>query len=524
MAVAITRTADPAGAASSGGVTTYSNLALTGSGTGRVVFVTVGAEVASDPQSATINFGDGAVAMSSTTLASFGSMRARIFYAVAHATAPTATVAITWSAAVTGVQNHISVYVASDASGTLNTSGTNTSTDMDSTAPLTTGSSTIPASGGMLAVAVGATDTVAKTWANLTEDLDADAGDFRYTTASSTTAGTATRTCTGGTNGEDGAMAWVIIAQQPAASSGSGTPASGAATVSGSGRSSSTGSGALSAQASTISGSGVSRSTGTGAPSSGAASVSGVGEIITPPATGSGALTSGAASVSGAGISSSAGSGAGAAQSSTIVGAGTSGSTGSGALLVGAASASGSGTSGSTGTGALTDSAATVAGAGTGSSSGSGAAQSGNASISGAGASGSSGAGVLVAGSASVSGTGTAGSAAVTGSGALQAAAASAVGSGVSGSIGFGALADGAASISGTGTSGSTGAGALAAASSSASGSGTVSGGSEGIQPNDERTVANYSIRVRAVTHRVLTQQQIVTRMSRRRRELKRAA
>jgi hypothetical protein len=82
---------------------------------------------------------------------------------------------------------------------------------MDATDPLTTGSTTIPANGGMIAVAACATDTVAKAWANLTEDIDEDAGDFRFTTAFSTTSGTATRTCTGTTNGEDGSLAWVIF-------------------------------------------------------------------------------------------------------------------------------------------------------------------------------------------------------------------------------------------------------------------------------------------------------------------------
>lgn len=211
MPVAITRTANPAGVNHSANVTTYSAVSIGTAAFDRVVAVLVGGEVASDPQSATIDYGAGAVAMSSTTLATFGSMRARIFYLPVGGAATTATIAITWSAAVTNVQNHISVYSVTGAKGALNTSNVNTSTDMDSTAPLTTGSSTIPANGGMLAVAVGATDGTAKTWANLGEDLDEDAGDFRYTTAFSTTAGTATRTCTGGTNNEDGAMVWVVF-------------------------------------------------------------------------------------------------------------------------------------------------------------------------------------------------------------------------------------------------------------------------------------------------------------------------
>jgi hypothetical protein len=212
MAVAITQTADPAGVSTSANVATYSAVSIGTAAHDRVVVVCVGGEVTTNtPDSATIDYGAGAVAMSSTALATFGSMRARIFYLHVGGAATTATIAVTWSGATTNVQNHIAVYSVTGAKGALNTSGTNTSTDMDTTAPLTTGSSTIPASGGMIAVAVGATDGTAKTWAQINEDLDEDAGDFRFTTATSTTAGTATRTCTGGTNNEDGAMAWVIF-------------------------------------------------------------------------------------------------------------------------------------------------------------------------------------------------------------------------------------------------------------------------------------------------------------------------
>lgn len=212
MAVVITRTADPAGVASSANITSYLAASIGTAAHDRVVAVVCGGEVATNtPNSATIDYGAGDVAMLATNLATFGNMRARVFYLHVGGAATAADIMVTWSGAVTAVQNHIAVYSVSGAKGALNTSGTNTSTDMDVTVPLTTGSSTIPADGGMLAIAVGATDTVAKTWVNLAEDLDADAGDFRFTTATSTTAGAAIRTCFGTTNNEDGAMAWVIF-------------------------------------------------------------------------------------------------------------------------------------------------------------------------------------------------------------------------------------------------------------------------------------------------------------------------
>lgn len=91
------------------------------------------------------------------------------------------------------------------------TIGEDTSLDMDSTDPLTTGSITIPESGGILLGAGAGADAVGVTWANATESLDLDGGTGRHTSAISTTAGTVTITCTGTTNNDDGAMVWAIF-------------------------------------------------------------------------------------------------------------------------------------------------------------------------------------------------------------------------------------------------------------------------------------------------------------------------
>lgn len=204
MAVAIAQTANPAGVADTANVTTYSGASIGTASQDRIVVVLIGKEVATVTVSSVTIGGVPAALANGTT---FGSMGAWIYYR-SYPDGTTADIAVTWSGAITAVQNHIAVYAVTDGAAPP-TSGVNTSTDMDATAPLTTGSTTIATGGGMIAVAVGATDTVAKTWANLTETIDDDAGDFRFTVATSTTAGTAARTCTGGTNNEDGALAWV---------------------------------------------------------------------------------------------------------------------------------------------------------------------------------------------------------------------------------------------------------------------------------------------------------------------------
>lgn len=209
MAVAIAQTANPAGVNHSSNVTTYTAASVGVASSDRIVVVAIGKEVASvSVSSVTIDGGAATLADGAT----FNDMGAWLYYR-ALPSGTTADIAVTWSGAITSTQNHIAVYAVTG--GTLSTAGNDTSDDMDATDPLTTGSTTIPANGGMLAVAVGAMDAgggSGKTWANLTEDIDSDVGVFKFTTATSTTSGTATRTCTGGADGEDGALAWAIFA------------------------------------------------------------------------------------------------------------------------------------------------------------------------------------------------------------------------------------------------------------------------------------------------------------------------
>lgn len=217
MAVGITRTANPAGAGS-GTTITYSGVAIGTASVDRIVVVCVGTELSSGtPSSATI----GGVTMSSTALASFGAMGARIFY-LPVASGTTADIAVTFGASQGSTTQHLCVYAVTGAA--VESSGTNTSTDMDVTAPLTTGSLTIRASGGFIGIAAGATNAAGgnKTWANATEDLDVDGGTFQFTTATRTTALSATAiTCTGGTNNEDGALAWLLL--RPGVTAGAGS-------------------------------------------------------------------------------------------------------------------------------------------------------------------------------------------------------------------------------------------------------------------------------------------------------------
>lgn len=213
MAVAITRTADPAGVSHTANVTNYSSQSVGSAAKGRLVVACIGKEVATvTVSSVTITDDVGTRTMASIAGTTFGNNGAWMYQAPVSDTATTVDIAITWSGAITNAQNHLTLYVLTDAQGPPSSSGTGTSTDMDATDPLTTGSRTIPTNGGMLACASCATDTVAKTWANLTEDLDADAGAFRWTTAFSTTPATATVTVTGATNGEDGVLVWAIFA------------------------------------------------------------------------------------------------------------------------------------------------------------------------------------------------------------------------------------------------------------------------------------------------------------------------
>jgi hypothetical protein len=210
MAVAITQTQNPAGVAASSTIATYSGVSIGTAANDRTIAVVVGSELNNSTASAcTIDYGNGEETMSESTQGSFGAMRARVFYLLVP-TGTTATIKVTFSSVSPGATaNHIAVYRLTDAR--FSSSGGDGSTDMDANVPLTTGSITIPSNGGFLAIASGANDTNAKTWANASVDLDIDAGTFRFTTATRTTSGTVTVTCTGTSNGEDGALSYAIF-------------------------------------------------------------------------------------------------------------------------------------------------------------------------------------------------------------------------------------------------------------------------------------------------------------------------
>jgi len=207
MAVTITPTSNPAGVGSAASVTVYTSATLGAESVDRLIAILIGKEVATIVPSAVSLGGQTAELADGTT---FGNMGAWI-YLKSFPTGSNADVSITWTGTISAAANHIALYALTGAAAPP-ASGNDTSTDMDTTSPLTSGNVTVSTDGGMLALAVGATDTVAKTWAGITEGLDVDAGDFRFTTAITVTAATASRTCTGGTNGEDGVMAWVNFA------------------------------------------------------------------------------------------------------------------------------------------------------------------------------------------------------------------------------------------------------------------------------------------------------------------------
>lgn len=131
----------------------------------------------------------------------------RIFY-LAVPTGTTANIAIDFNA---NDAKDVYITVYSVTGGKYLSQGTDTSTDMDATDPLTTGSVTIPDGGALIAVAACTQDNAAKTWTNATEDTDVDAGNQRHTSAVATTAGSTTVTCQGTTNGEDGVLSWAIF-------------------------------------------------------------------------------------------------------------------------------------------------------------------------------------------------------------------------------------------------------------------------------------------------------------------------
>jgi hypothetical protein len=209
MAVAISVTSTPAGSDSTGTTTrTYASQSIGAADENRYVVVCVGAELTSgSPSSCTI---DG-VAMTPGTLQTQGVVFSRIFY-LHWPTGTTASIAVTFGASQGDTTQAIAVYRVTG--GVLSTEAGVADTDAD---PITSGAITIPTGGGAIGVAAFGVDTPARTWTGITEETtagaivgDADAGTFRFTIASSTTAGTPTITVSGGNN-EDGVLSWIIF-------------------------------------------------------------------------------------------------------------------------------------------------------------------------------------------------------------------------------------------------------------------------------------------------------------------------
>lgn len=205
MTVSITRTANPAGAGS-GTTITYSTVDIGAADANRIVVVCVGTELAGggSASSATINYGDGAIAMSAGTLGSQGNIASRIFY-LPCPTGTTADIAITFGASQGSTTHHIAVYRV--LGGKFSTESAVGDTDAD---PISSGAITIPTGGGCIAICAMAAETL-RTWTGITEDVDEDAGTFSFSTGTSTTAGTPTITVSGA-NAEDGALSWLIFA------------------------------------------------------------------------------------------------------------------------------------------------------------------------------------------------------------------------------------------------------------------------------------------------------------------------
>jgi len=186
MAVAIAQAANPAGVAASSTIATYTGVSTGTAASDRIVAVVVATELsASTATECTI---DG-VTMTAGTAEVSGIQCSRVFYKF-WPTGTTAEIKVTFGAvSPNAAQNHIAVYKVTGASDTLSAQGSDVSLDMDASDPLSV-SVTIPTDGGFLAVASCQNDTNAKTWANATGDIDEDGGQFRITTATSTTAGT----------------------------------------------------------------------------------------------------------------------------------------------------------------------------------------------------------------------------------------------------------------------------------------------------------------------------------------------
>jgi hypothetical protein len=203
MAVVITQTANPLGSDGVGTTTkTYSGVDIGAADPSRIIAVTVGTELTNGTPSTTATIGG--LAMTPGNLGAQGDIGARCYYRE-YPTGTTADIAITYDASQGDTTQKIAVYRVVDGRVTGGSAVGDTDAD-----PISSGAVTVPTSGGLLAISSMAADTTTRTWAGATEDIDADAGTFRFTTAMSTTGGVATLTVSGA-NTEDGALAWLIF-------------------------------------------------------------------------------------------------------------------------------------------------------------------------------------------------------------------------------------------------------------------------------------------------------------------------
>lgn len=212
MAVSIIQTHNLTGV--TGTTATYTSISIGTATDSRIVVVCYGMEQTA--QSATnvqIDWGTGTANLTSLASASSGILRGQLFYRQI-ATGTLATFTITNAANVllsTAIRG--GVYWVNNATTSISTSGLSTSTDMDATTPLTTGSREVPSGGGLLAVAACASGAITKTWTNATADMAFNTGLFGLNTGIKTTSGIATTSLQGTLNGEDGSMSWMIFAE-----------------------------------------------------------------------------------------------------------------------------------------------------------------------------------------------------------------------------------------------------------------------------------------------------------------------
>lgn len=206
--VSIARTANPATIAAtggSGGTGVFSSQSIGAASADRIVVLCLTWESSSRSLSSVSN-GFGAMTIAAG-LSHPNDTRSAIYYR-STPTGTTDDFVVIFDGAVTEV--HGTIYAVRGADAGSITGDVDDSLDMDSSSPLSM-DITIPLNGGALAVACCGSNSNAKTWTNITEDIDEDAGAFRHTTAFSTTSGAATITCQGTSSGENGQMACVVF-------------------------------------------------------------------------------------------------------------------------------------------------------------------------------------------------------------------------------------------------------------------------------------------------------------------------